>query len=136
MSLLKSKPENKGNHSAAASTRRRNVKALIPLCAVVVLAACLTIGSTFAYLKMQAGPVNNTFSPGQITYRLNFDYNYDNSESFPQEAVSSLLSHSFTAPTATREGYTFNKWSAVKDGAQKDYNVSDGKNNRKLRRRL
>ena len=94
---------------------------LLAVAMVFVLAVCLTIGGTLAFMQESTGTVTNTFKAGEITYTLNLEpnaqhVNHENNEvTMPAELAAvptSDLEVEFrpdvVPPTLT--GYTFGGW--------------------------
>lgn len=106
-------------HSKRRRTRR-TFKSVLPLSLVIILAVCLIIGGTLAFMKASTGTVTNSFKAGEITYTLNLVPNKpttaedNNNVGMPSELdarQSTALSVDFTPdknPTLT--GYTFSGW--------------------------
>ena len=96
------------------------IKKLLPFCWIMILAACLTIGGTLAFLQEKTDPVTNTFAAGKITYTLNLQANAqcvehkDNeveelSTFLPKVATDlSVVFENVKTPKLT--GYTFRGW--------------------------
>ena len=102
-----------GRHSSPRRRKTRNLKSLLPLCLVLVLATCLTIGGTLAFMQEKTGTVTNTFKAGEITYTLNLEPNAkDVTMPSKIDAKSSTdLAVNFALDNApTKTGYTFGGW--------------------------
>lgn len=101
-----------GRHTSPRR-RKRRTKALLPLCLVLILGVCLTVGGTLAFMQQKTDTVTNTFKAGDITYTLNLEANAANVE-MPSELTaqsSTSLSATFTPDKApTKTGYTFGGW--------------------------
>lgn len=93
--------------------RKRRTKSPLPLCLVLILGVCLTVGGTLAFMQQKTDTVTNTFKTGDITYTLNLEANAENVE-MPSELTaqsSTSLSATFTPDKApTKTGYTFGGW--------------------------
>ena len=101
-----------GRHTSPRR-RKRRTKSLLPLCLVLILGVCLTVGGTLAFMQQKTDTVTNTFKAGDITYTLNLEANAENVE-MPSELTaqsSTSLSATFTPDKApTKTGYTFGGW--------------------------
>lgn len=101
-----------GRHTSPRR-RKRRTKSLLPLCLVLILGVCLTVGGTLAFMQQKTDTVTNTFKAGDITYTLNLKANAENVE-MPSELTaqsSTSLSATFTPDKApTKTGYTFGGW--------------------------
>lgn len=101
-----------GRHTSPRR-RKRRTKSLLPLCLVLILGVCLTVGGTLAFIQQKTDTVTNTFKAGDITYTLNLKANAENVE-MPSELTaqsSTSLSATFTPDKApTKTGYTFGGW--------------------------
>lgn len=114
MKLFGSKHEKyEGRHTSPRRRKRKNTKSLLPLCLVLILGVCLTVGGTLAFMQQKTDTVTNTFKAGDITYTLNLEANAANVE-MPSELTaqsSTSLSATFTPDKApTKTGYTFGGW--------------------------
>lgn len=102
-----------GRHTSPRRRKRRSTKSLLPLCLVLILGVCLTVGGTLAFMQQKTDTVTNTFKAGDITYTLNLEANAANVE-MPSELTaqsSTSLSATFTPDKApTKTGYTFGGW--------------------------
>lgn len=102
-----------GRHTSPRRRKRRSTKSLLPLCLVLILGVCLTIGGTLAFMQQKTETVTNTFKAGDITYTLNLEANAENVQ-MPGELTaqsSTSLSATFTPDKApTKTGYTFGGW--------------------------
>jgi len=102
-----------GRHTSPRRKKARKLKSLLPLCLILILAACLTIGGTLAFMQKKTGTVTNTFKAGEITYTLNLEPNAkDVTMPSDIDAKSSTnLTVNFTLDKApTKTGYTFGGW--------------------------
>ena len=66
-----------GRHTSLRR-RKRSTKTLLPLCLVLILGVCLTVGGTLAFMQQKTDTVTNTFKAGDITYTLNLEANAAN----------------------------------------------------------
>ena len=102
-----------GRHTSPRRRKRRSTKSLLPLCLVLILGVCLTVGGTLAFMQQKTDTVTNTFKAGDITYTLNLEANAEGVE-MPSELTaqsSTSLSATFTPNKApTKTGYTFGGW--------------------------
>lgn len=109
-----------GRHTSPRRSKRRRAKSLLPLCLVLILGVCLTIGGTLAFMQETTGPVTNTFKAGDITYTLNLEPNaqlvnrQDSDVTMPSALSAQTvrdLSVIFSADkTPMMTGYTFEGW--------------------------
>lgn len=113
-------------HVSPQRRKRRNTKSLLPLCLVLILGVCLTVGGTLAFMQQKTDTVTNTFKAGDITYTLNLKANAEGVE-MPSKLTaqsSTSLSATFTPDKApTKTGYTFGGW--YYDAACKDLYPAD-----------
>lgn len=100
-------------HVSPRRRKRRSTKSILPLCLIMILAVCLTIGGTLAFMQEKTNTVTNTFKAGEITYTLNLEANAQDVQ-MPGEISaksSTALSVDFTLDKApTKTGYTFGGW--------------------------